>query len=324
LAKILVVDDTALMLRLLQRILQTAGYEVVCAVDGQEGLDKVVAEKPDYATRNTYFRRSTMGGTKVVVLAAGKGTRMKSELPKVLHTVDGKSMIQRAIDRVHELGIPSDDVIVVVGYEHEMVMERVGDAVHYVLQTEQLGTGHAVLMAREHLRDFDGKVVVLYGDMPLINPRSIQRLLDGCTGDVKGTLLTVVLDNPPDFGRIMRGPDGGVTRIIEVKDADLETLAIREVNVGMYCFDNLALQAALDSLSNDNAQGEYYLTDVIGLIDQIGGRVETVLAGSLEETLGVNDPTHLRFAESLKDIEYAESLYELIDATLAMQRGVNA
>jgi len=266
------------------------------------------------------MRRYTMGDTKVVILAAGKGSRMKSELPKVLHAVDSKSMIQRAIDRVHELGIPSDAVIVVVGYKRETVMEHLGDAVRYAIQTEQLGTGHAVLMAHEHLRDFDGKVVVLYGDMPLINPRTVQRLIDGCTGGVKGTLLTMILDNPPDFGRIVRGPDGGVRRIVEIKDADPETLAIKEVNVGMYCFDNHALQAALAGLGKNNAQGEYYLTDVVELIGRTGGRVEMVLAETLEETLGVNDPTHLRFAESLKHVEYAESLYELIDATLAMQR----
>ena len=261
-----------------------------------------------------------MSDTRVVILAAGKGSRMKSELPKVLHTVEGKSMIQRAIERVNELGIPSDDVIVIVGYKREMVMERLGNAVRYAVQTEQLGTGHAVLMAREHLRDFDGQVIVLYGDMPLINPHTVQRLIDTCTGEVKGAILTMKLDNPPDFGRIVRGPDGGVRRIVEVRDADPETLAIKEVNVGMYCFDNLALNAALDGLSNDNAQGEYYLTDVVELIGRAGGRVETVLAETLEETLGVNDPAHLQFAESLKDIEYAESLYDLIDATLAMQR----
>lgn len=264
-----------------------------------------------------------MSDTKVVILAAGKGSRMRSELPKVLHTVDGKTMIQRAIERVNELGIPSNDVIVVVGYKREMVMDHLGDTVRYAVQTEQLGTGHAVLMARKHLRDFDGKVVVLYGDMPLINPRTIQRLIDGCTGDVKGTLLTMILDNPPDFGRIVRDAGGNVVRIVEVKDAGPETLAIKEVNVGMYCFDNRALQAALDGLSNDNAQGEYYLTDVVELIGQAGWRVETVVAETMEETLGVNDPTHLRFAEALKDINYAESLYELIDATLAMQRGAS-
>jgi len=264
-----------------------------------------------------------MSDIKVVILAAGKGSRIKSELPKVLHTVDGKSMIQRAIKRVNELGIPSNDIIVGVGYKRELVMEHLGSAVCYAVQTEQLGTGHAVRMARPHLHDFDGKVVVLYGDMPLLNPNTVQSLIDGCSGDVKGTILTMILDNPPDLGRIVRGPDGGVRRIVKVKDADPETLAVKEVNVGIYCFDNHALQTALNGLSNDNAQGEYYLTDVVELIGQAGGRVETVVAETLEETLGINDPTHLQFAESLKDIEHAESLYELIDATLAMQRGAS-
>ncbi|NQU16289.1 MAG: NTP transferase domain-containing protein [Desulfobacteraceae bacterium] len=260
-----------------------------------------------------------MSQIRFVILGAGKGTRMHSELPKVLHRVDGKPMARRVVDAIGELGVPSQDIIFVVGYKREMIQAEMGNELNYAVQTEQLGTGHAVLMARDHLRDFEGKVVILYGDMPLVNPDTVQKLIDRCTGNVKGALLTIALDNPPDFGRIVRGRDGSVQRIVEVRDATPEMLAIKEVNVGMYCFDNAALQVALDGLSTDNAQGEYYLTDVPELIAQAGGKVETVAisADKLEEALGINDPTHLQFAESLKEITYAEAQYEVVDKILS-------
>ncbi|RMF26512.1 MAG: hypothetical protein D6759_19570, partial [Chloroflexi bacterium] len=250
-----------------------------------------------------------------------------SELPKVLHSVDGKTMIQHVVERVHALGI--EEIIVVVGYKREMVINHLRQVVpelrlRYTIQEKQLGTGHAVMMARPYLQGFRGRVLVLYGDMPLINPRTIRRLIEACQSEVKATLLTIVLDNPPDFGRIVRDESGRVLRVVEVQDATPEERAIREVNVGMYCFDSEALLTALGHLRNDNAQGEYYLTDVIGEIVQSGGRVETVVAETLEETLGINDQNHLRFAEALKHIQYAESLYELIDATLAMTRAREA
>ncbi len=260
-----------------------------------------------------------MKETKVVILAAGKGSRMKSDLPKVLHMVNGRTMIEHSIEKVRSLGV--EDVIVVVGYKREQVQGLLGDSVHYAVQERQLGTGHAVMMARELLEGFDGNVVVLYGDMPMINPDTIQRLIDTREqDDVKASLLTIVLDNPPHFGRIVRDERGRIQRIVEFKDASPEEAKIKEVNVGMYCFDCQELLAALEALDNDNAQNEYYLTDVVGIMCDKGLRVETVVTENLEETLGINDPRHLKFAESLSDIKYAESLYELIDATLALQR----
>jgi len=253
-----------------------------------------------------------------VVLAAGKGTRMKSDLPKVLHTIHGRSMIQHVVDRVHSVGIR--DIVLVVGYGRDRVMAHLGSSVRYAVQERQLGTAHAVMMARSYLAGFAGRVLVVYGDMPLISPHTVRRLIDRCAGDVKAALLTIVLDNPPDFGRVVRGPDGSVVRIVEVKDADPQTLAIKEINVGTYCFDSRALLDALERLSNDNAQGEYYLTDVVELIAGAGGRIETLVAPTLEETLGINDPEHLRFAESLQHLDYAESVYPLVDATVAESR----
>jgi bifunctional UDP-N-acetylglucosamine pyrophosphorylase/glucosamine-1-phosphate N-acetyltransferase len=251
-----------------------------------------------------------------LVLAGGKGTRMKSDLPKVLHTVHGRSLVQHVVDRIRLADV--QDIIMVVGYRREMVMEHMGTSVRYAMQEQQLGTAHAVMAARPYLADFTGRVLVVYGDMPLINPASIRRLIDRCQGDVKAALLAIILENPPDFGRVVRGPDGSVARIVEVKDADPHIMAIKEVNVGMYCFDCRALLAALDRATHDNAQGEYYLTDVIELIAGAGGRVETIVASSLEETLGINDPDHLRFAESLSHLDYAESLYPLVDASLSL------
>lgn len=250
-----------------------------------------------------------------LILAAGKGTRMKSALPKVLHTVHGRSLVQHVVERVRLTGVK--DIVVVVGYQREQVMAHMGTDVQYAVQEPQLGTAHAVMMARSYLTGFTGRVLVVYGDMPLINPQSMRRLIDRCQGEVKAVLLTIILDNPPDFGRVVHGPDGKITRIVEVKDADAQTLAIKEVNVGLYCFENHALLEALDRLSNDNAQGEYYLTDVIESIAGTGGRIETIVAATMEETLGINDPDHLRFAESLSHLDYAESVYPLVDASLS-------
>jgi bifunctional UDP-N-acetylglucosamine pyrophosphorylase/glucosamine-1-phosphate N-acetyltransferase len=240
---------------------------------------------------------------------------MKSELPKVLHTGHGRSLVQHVLERVRQAGV--EDIVVVVGYGRERVMAHIGSSVRYAIQVEQLGTAHAVMVARPYLIDFNGRVLVVYGDMPLINPGSIRRLIERCQGDVIAVLLSIFLDNPPDFGRVVRDAAGRIRRIIEVKDANPQTLAIKEVNVGLYCFESNALLDALSRLSNDNAQGEYYLPDVAELITSAGGRIETIVAPTLEETLGVNDPDHLRFAESLTHLDYAESIYALVDAAPA-------
>jgi bifunctional UDP-N-acetylglucosamine pyrophosphorylase/glucosamine-1-phosphate N-acetyltransferase len=199
---------------------------------------------------------------RAIILAGGKGTRMQSDLPKVLHELHGRSMIEHAVDHVRQAGIP--DVIVVVGYRGELVMERLGDRVRYARQEEQLGTGHAVQQALPLLADATGSVVICYGDMPLLSPTAIRGLVDaqGQAGEA-GAILTVVLDNPPDFGRVVRNPDGAVQKVVEVKDCTPEELALKEVNVGVYCFDAESLRWALPRLTNANAQHEYYLTDTI-------------------------------------------------------------
>jgi bifunctional UDP-N-acetylglucosamine pyrophosphorylase/glucosamine-1-phosphate N-acetyltransferase len=256
---------------------------------------------------------------RAIILAGGRGKRMGSDLPKVLHEIHGKAMIEHAVEHVREAGI--EDVIVVVGYGREQVMARLGARVRFAVQEEQLGTGHAVQQALPLLAGTSGAAVICYGDMPLLHPATVVALLEAqARPEVAGAILTVVLDNPPDFGRIIRDEQGRVRKVVEVKDCTPEELRLKEVNVGVYCFDIEALQWALPRLTNDNAQHEYYLTDVVKLLSEADRRVEAVRTDNLEETLGINDRSHLEFAERLRDIEYAESLYELVDATVALAR----
>ena len=215
------------------------------------------------------------GRTTAVVLAAGQGKRMGSDLPKVLHELSGKPLVSHAIDASRQAG--ADTVVVVVGYRRELVQQALsGAGVAFAVQTEQRGTGHAVLAAREHLGG-DGDVLVLYGDMPLLTPATLRRLRDvrRATG-AAAVALTITLDNPPDFGRIVRDADGRVVEVVKVRDASPEVLAIREVNVGAYCFTARHLLSALERLRSDNAQGEYYLTDVVGILVADGLPVQTV------------------------------------------------
>ncbi len=242
---------------------------------------------------------------RAIVLAGGRGTRMKSSLPKVLHDLYGKSVIQHSIDHVREAGI--DDVIVVVGHRRDLVMEHLGDEVRFAVQGEQLGTGHAVRQALPLLGEDTGSVVVCYGDMPFLRPATFRALIDARSQPgVAGAILAMELDNPPDFGRVVRDGRGSVRRVVEVKDCTPEELAIKEFNVGVYCFITGALRWALPRLSNDNAQGEYYLTDLVQILTEGGRRVETVRTDNLEDTVGVNDRADLRFAERLKDTTSSE------------------
>lgn len=256
-----------------------------------------------------------------ILLAAGRGSRMGGDLPKVLHELDGKPLVTYAVDNARQAG--ADTVVVVVGYRKDLVIAKLADdGVKFAEQTEQRGTGHAVLAARDYLSDPAADILVLYGDMPLLSPATLRQLISHRrdTG-AAAVALTLVIDNPPDFGRIIRDSDGRVVKVVEVKDANDEELAIREVNVGAYCFAAQTLLPALERLRTDNAQGEYYLTDVVGILVQDGRLVETVQTVDIEETLGINDLPHLAFAGTLDDIRYAESLYDLVDAVASAARG---
>jgi bifunctional UDP-N-acetylglucosamine pyrophosphorylase/glucosamine-1-phosphate N-acetyltransferase len=248
-----------------------------------------------------------MRENRAVILAAGKGARMGSQLPKVLHTINGRPMIVYVVEGARAAGI--ENVTVVVGYgRHEVAAALDGMGVSFAVQGEQRGTGHAVLVARDALTSFTGNVTVLYGDMPLLRPATIRSL--ACRRDevdAAAVALTIEFPKPPDFGRIVRDDQGRVVEVVEVKDASPEQLLLREVNVGAYCFDAPLLLDALGRLGDDNQQGEYYLTEVLKILAADGRRVETVVTPDVDEALGVNDLASLAFAEKLGDLRRARA-----------------
>ncbi|WLR48463.1 bifunctional UDP-N-acetylglucosamine diphosphorylase/glucosamine-1-phosphate N-acetyltransferase GlmU [Halobacillus litoralis] len=233
-----------------------------------------------------------------VVLAAGQGTRMKSKLYKVLHPVCGKPMVQHVVDQLNKLDL--QELITVVGFGAEKVQEQLGEDSHYVIQEEQLGTGHAVLQADDILADKDGTTVVVCGDTPLLTGETLQKLLDHHDAEgAKATVLTAHAEDPHGYGRVIRGGNGQVERIVEQKDASDEEQAIQEINTGTYCFDNAMLFDALKNVSNDNVQGEYYLPDVIEILKGQGETISAYQTPEFSESLGVNDRVALSKAEKL-------------------------
>ena len=208
-----------------------------------------------------------------IVLAAGKGTRMKSQKPKVVHEVLYKPMINHVVDELKALGV--DETIVVVGHGAEQV-EALVDDVTFVYQKEQLGTGHAVMQAEDVLKDKDGLTIVLNGDAPLITKETLKEMIDfHISQRNQGTVMSCDCDVSMHFGRIIK--DGSqVTGIVEYKDLEPSQVNITEMNVGEYCFDNKALWKALKEVTNDNAQNEYYITDLIGIMNQQDLKTELI------------------------------------------------
>ncbi|MCD6405546.1 MAG: NTP transferase domain-containing protein [Planctomycetes bacterium] len=228
-----------------------------------------------------------MGNVKALILAAGKGVRMNSERPKVLLEVNGLPLLWYPVCAAKAAG--AEEVLVVVGAGREEVQEAfTDDGLTFVIQQEQRGTGHAVISAREALSGFDGYVLVLCGDSPFIESDTLERLVSHTerTG-AACTILTSILDDPAGYGRIVRG-EMGVREIVEEKCADEAQKAIREINSGTYCFRWRDLDGVLDGLRDENPQGEYLLTDAIGLLIARGSRVEAVVSGDPQEGLGVN------------------------------------
>ena len=214
-----------------------------------------------------------------VILAAGKGTRMKSKLPKVLHKAGGKTMLQHVIDAAKAAGAKRN--IVVTGFGGEMVREAIGDQAEFVTQTEQLGTGHAVLQTKDLLKDETGTVMVLCGDTPLLTGALLKKLYDEhVAAEAKATVLTAIMPDATGYGRIIRSADGSVEKIVEHKDATAEEREVREVNSGIYCFAAKDLFEALSHVTNDNAQGEYYLPDVLEILKKKGINSRLQLAGA--------------------------------------------
>ncbi len=233
-----------------------------------------------------------------IVLAAGQGKRMKSKLYKVLHPVCGKPMVAHVLRAVREAGC--ERVVVVVGHGADDVRAALGDAAEYALQSEQLGTGHAVQQAAPLLAGEDGVTLVVCGDTPLVTAQTIEAMfrLHRESG-AAATILTALVDDPTGYGRVVRDATGVVERIVEHRDCRPEELDILEINAGTYCFDNRKLFAALGRLTNDNAQGEYYLTDVIGILRADGETVAAYRTPDAAEAAGINDRAALAEAERL-------------------------
>src|SRR5690625_1065034 len=251
-----------------------------------------------------------------VVLAAGQGTRMKSKLYKVLHPVMGRPMVQHVINQLKQLQI--DKMVTIVGHGAEEVIKEIGNISKFVTQEEQLGTGHAVQQAEGLLLDKSGTTIVVCGDTPLITGETYQALFDYHEKEgSKATILTAKAPDPTGYGRVIRNKENQVERIIEHKDANNEELFVDEINTGTYCFDNKALFEALKEVSNDNAQGEYYLPDVIEILRSKSEKVSAFLTDEFEETLGINDRVALSQAEEIMkkriNLEHMKNGVTIID-----------
>ncbi|KHJ60148.1 bifunctional UDP-N-acetylglucosamine diphosphorylase/glucosamine-1-phosphate N-acetyltransferase GlmU, partial [Burkholderia glumae] len=241
----------------------------------------------------------------IVILAAGTGKRMRSALPKVLHPLAGKPLLSHVLDTARTLA-PSR-LVVVVGHGAEAVQAAVAAPdVQFALQSQQLGTGHAVRQALP-LLDPAQPTLVLYGDVPLTRAGTLRRLVEAAT-DARYGILTVTLDDPTGYGRIVRDTAGSVTRIVEQKDASPEQLRIAEINTGIIVTPTAQLAMWLGALGNDNAQGEYYLTDVVEQAIEAGFEVVTTQPDEEWETLGVNSKAQLAELERIHQRNLAEAL----------------
>ena len=233
----------------------------------------------------------------VVILAAGQGKRMKSDLPKVLQPLAGRPLLKHVIDTAREL--QANDIHVVYGHGGERVRESLaGESVSWALQAEQHGTGHAVQQAMPGVPD-DHLVLVLYGDVPLVQAATLQRLVEAAAGGDALAILSVRMQDPTGYGRIVRDRAGNVARIVEHKDANQKERAIDEVNTGLMAASAKRMREWLGQLKNDNAQGEYYLTDVVVMAARAGLKVNAILAEREDEVLGVNDKVQLAEVEAV-------------------------
>ena len=238
---------------------------------------------------------------KSVILAAGKGTRMKSDIPKVLHTIFDKTLVGYVIDAVNGTDL-ADENFVIVGHQAEKVEEYINDNysnARTVLQSPQLGTGHAVSMVLPYLNDFDGEVVILCGDTPLITSETLKEFVEYHRANNSDlTVMSAIFDNPANYGRIVRNVQNHVDGIVEEKDASPEQKAIKEINAGIYCLDWNKVKPAFSELKTNNAQGEYYLTDIIKWGNEQGLKVNAYTLKNNEEIFGINSKANL--AEATK------------------------
>lgn len=240
-----------------------------------------------------------MSSTVAVVMAAGKGTRMKSELPKVLAPVCGRPMIEHVLEAIRAAGI--ERIVVVIGYRGDLVREALThwQGVEFVEQSPQLGTGHAVMVCRKALENHEGPVFILTGDTPLVQPSTLRAMSDEFAKARPACLLgTARKENPDGLGRVIRDAEGNFLAIVEQRDATPEQLAVTEVNMSYYLFDSRELWHALDQVKNNNAQGEYYITDCPGILKAEGKQVRALCALTGCETLSVNTVEELAEVEA--------------------------
>jgi bifunctional UDP-N-acetylglucosamine pyrophosphorylase/glucosamine-1-phosphate N-acetyltransferase len=238
-----------------------------------------------------------MSKLKAVILAAGAGTRMKSKRPKVIHSILDKTMVDYVIEAAKEAGV--EDICVVVGHESQQVKEAIKKEVTYVEQKEQLGTGHAVMQASNFIGD-SGKTLILFGDTPLITGNTLKSMIQYHNDNKNAvTVLSAMVPDGTGYGRIVRDNNNNFLKSVEHKDATEEERLINEINSGMYCFESKYLQEALKTLSNDNAQGEYYLPDTLISIMEQGLKVDAIVGSNYEEILGVNSRIQLAQATNI-------------------------
>lgn len=230
------------------------------------------------------------------IMAAGMGKRMKSDLPKVLHELNGKPIIEYVVTTARACG--ADPVIAIVGHKRELVMQQLGDSVLYAVQAEQLGTGHAVQQTEPHLRDYDGPVLILSGDVPLLTVDTVNRLTGQHFSEGNAcTLITCLFEDPAGYGRVIRADDGSVTGVVEHNDASETQRLIKEINSGIYMIEAQILFEALRHINNDNVQGEYYLPDIIPYILKKGLRIGGLVLDDPLEIAGINSQEELAALE---------------------------
>lgn len=249
-----------------------------------------------------------MNATKTIILAAGQGTRMVSKNPKVLHEVCGRTLLGHVIHANVDAGI--DDIAVIVGFEGDKVKASLSEGVQTFVQSQQLGTGHAVKQAMPFLEGFDGNVLVLVGDAPLIRPETLQAMIKSHeAGGFAATVLTAIFKDPTGYGRIVKNGEE-LIKIVEHKDATPEERSICEINSGMFCFDAAALRSVLAAITPNNAQGEYYLTDAIELLRAEGKKVGSYPTPDVDDIAAVNSKVQLAQVGALMQKRINERLME--------------
>ena len=249
-----------------------------------------------------------MGDTAIIIMAAGKGKRMKSNLPKVLHNLAGKPILNYVLDTVDQL--KAKRKILIVGYKSDKIRELIGDKIEYVEQKEQLGTAHAVLQTKKLLSDFIGDVLILSGDVPFLTVKTLKKLLKyHQANNFCCTLVSAILKNPKCYGRIVRDKEGKIKRIVEDVDLSADKKKITEINSGIYCFNKEKLFQVLEKITTDNKQGEYYLTDTVEILLGEGLTIGNIIVKDYSEISGIND--RLDLADASKKV-YQKILQDLM------------